>query len=398
VRQYFTPVMGNEVTTTIGHFNVFPVPAGSRVPDFKKKEWAAIFDEIFGTPGVKVAILNHARDLHSNTRPFGPQLFNAAIGENLDGWPMRFNGMEVINSAAIQTDPLQLTRDWMAVLNRGYAVTPVGSSDSHDVARHFVGQGRTYIRCDDADVSKIDVNAAVESFLAGRVMVSYGLLVEMIVEGKHRSGETAEVDDRVIEVGLRVLGPAWTQADGVRLFANGVMVREDRIPANSATGGTAAVGTAHPTGVKWEKVWRLARPNHDVPLVAIATGPGIREPYWPTAKPYQPTSPEWAPMVLGVSGAIWIDGDGDGRRTSAREYAERAFAAAGGDLEKLVTELAKFDAATAAQAAHLVRLSGRKLDSDEVQLALRGAAEQVQRGFGEYGEAWRENERARAGR
>jgi len=40
-------------------------------------------------------------------------------------------------------------------------VTPVGSSDSHDVARYIVGQGRTYIRCDDRDVAHLDLEAAV---------------------------------------------------------------------------------------------------------------------------------------------------------------------------------------------------------------------------------------------
>src|SRR5947207_3110790 len=97
VRRYFTPVIGNEVTTGLGHFNIFPVESGARIPDYKLKSWQAIFGEIERTAGVKIAILNHARDLHSGTRPFGPALFNAVVGENLDGWPIRFNGMEVVN-------------------------------------------------------------------------------------------------------------------------------------------------------------------------------------------------------------------------------------------------------------------------------------------------------------
>ena len=34
VRRYFTPVVGNEVTTAVGHFNVFPVPSGGPVGSF----------------------------------------------------------------------------------------------------------------------------------------------------------------------------------------------------------------------------------------------------------------------------------------------------------------------------------------------------------------------------
>ncbi|MGH7128705.1 MAG: CehA/McbA family metallohydrolase, partial [Planctomycetaceae bacterium] len=174
VRRHFTPVIGNEVTTPVGHFNIFPVEAGAAVPDHTAKDWPTIFASIHRTPGVKVVILNHARDLHSGVRPFGPAWHNAVVGENLKGWALRANAMEIINSGATQTDPMRLVHDWMAMLNRGRFLTPVGASDSHDVARHFVGQGRTYIRCDDRDPGHIDVEQAVSNFLQGRVMVSYG--------------------------------------------------------------------------------------------------------------------------------------------------------------------------------------------------------------------------------
>jgi hypothetical protein len=176
--EYFTPVMGNEVTTGVGHFNIFPIQANAEPPDYKSKEWSAIFNEIFGTPGVKVAILNHARDLHSGTRPFGPKLHNAVAGENLEGWPTRFNAMEVINSGATQTDPLQLFHDWMGLLNAG-ASSRRSASDSHDVSRYIVGQGRTY-RAGDAKPDDIDVDAAIGNFLQGRWRPG---VAEMTVDG-----------------------------------------------------------------------------------------------------------------------------------------------------------------------------------------------------------------------
>src|SRR5262245_46757682 len=310
VRRYFTPVIGNEVTTSNGHFNVFPTTAAAKIPDFKKTSWSAIFDEIFGTPGVKVAILNHARDLHSGTRPFGPKLFNATIGENIDGWPMRFSAMEVINSGATQTHPLRLIHDWMALLNRGYRVTPVGSSDSHDVSRYIVGQGRTYIRTGDRDPGNIDVAAAVENFLAGRVLVSYGLLIDPLVNGKYRPGDLAELSGDKVEIDVRVLAPGWSKATRVELFANGAL--QKTLDFAEASGFQTSL--------------KLDRPQHDVHFVAVATGPGVSGLYWPTAKPYQPTSPEFQPYTLAVSGPIWLDADGDGRWTSPREYAERLFA------------------------------------------------------------------------
>jgi hypothetical protein len=389
VRNYFTPVIGNEVTTKIGHFNVFPVEAGARSPDHNLAEWGAILDDIYRAPGVKVAILNHARDLHGGTRPFGPKLHNAVVGENLDGWPMRFNAMEVVNSSATQTDVMQLFHDWMRLLNHGRRITPVGSSDSHDVGRHFAGQGRTYIRSDDHDPGDIDVDLAVDSFLQGRVLVSYGLIAELTVNDKYRSGDLASVPDDEVRVGLRVLAPHWIEASRMMLFANGELLRSEEFD----TGALRDL----PPGVKWQTEWLIPRLRHDVHLVAIAIGPGIDGPWWKTAKPYQPVSPDWEPHVIGCSGAVWLDVDGDGRPTAAFDYAQRAYAAAAGDLAKLVAGLAEHDAATSAQGAHLFHSAGGSLTSAESQAVLQASVPAVQAGFRRYLEAWRENEIARAG-
>ena len=386
VRQYFTPVIGNEVTTKTGHFNIFPVKDGAPTPNHRSADWGTTLREIFKTPEVRVAILNHARDIHGGTRPFGPRLFNDAAGENIRGWPMKFNAIEVINSGATQTDPLQLLRDWMALLNRGYDVTPVGSSDSHDVGRHFVGQGRTYIRCDDRDPSRIDVNEAVKNFRQGRVMVSYGLLAEVTVNGKFRSGELAIVDRAEIRVDARVLGPHWVNADRVTLYANGVPIRQVTISPKS--------NEKLPVGVKWTGTWTLPRPKHDVHLVVVATGPGIDGLYWKTAKAYQPTSIHWTARVLGCSGAVWIDADGDRRRMTANDYAVRLVKATGGDLGRLVKELRSYDQAVAVQVARLYHKPKKTPPSPQVTPLLKTAAPATRAGFQSYFEAWRRTQTA----
>lgn len=70
VESRFTPVIGNEVTTKKGHFNIFPVQAGSEIPDHTQEGWGPLLDDIFATPNVRVAILNHGRDIHSGFRPW----------------------------------------------------------------------------------------------------------------------------------------------------------------------------------------------------------------------------------------------------------------------------------------------------------------------------------------
>jgi hypothetical protein len=384
VRKYFTPVVGNEVTTEVGHFNIFPVPAGDKVPDYKGKDWKAVFASIADTTGAKVVILNHPRDLHSGYRPFGPKHHNALIGENLDGWKPLANGMEVINSGAQQTDFMRPFHDWFALLNRGLFLTPVGASDSHDVARFLIGQARTYIRSTSDDPGKIDVDEAVANFLQGRVLVSCGLLIEITVNGKYVAGDLVPPSDTV-KVNVRVLGPSWVTVDRVELYANGYKIRE------------AKIGPGQKAPVHWQGEWTLPAFRHDVHLMAIASGPGVRELYWPIAKPYQATSPHVDRRVIGAAGAVWMDADGDGKRTCAYEYAQRLAKAAGPSVPQLVQSLADYDEAVAVQVAALLQARGISVQDPAVRQAAGKAGAHVQRGFAAYFEAWRECQIARQG-
>ncbi|HUY34619.1 MAG TPA: CehA/McbA family metallohydrolase [Pirellulales bacterium] len=388
LRRYFTPVAGNEVTTArLGHFNVFPLAADAPAIDADVADWPTLFGRIFSTGSPRIAVLNHARDLHGGFRPFGPEHHIGVAGENLDGRTLRANAMEVVNSGALQSDPLQLFRDWFGLLNRGLAITPVGGSDSHDVARHFIGQGRTYIRCADDDPGAIDVDVAVGNLLAGRVSVSLGLLTEITIGGRYGPGDLVGVTEDV-DIAIRVLGPSWTKVSHVVLYANGVPIRE-------ATIEVPAEGR-QPAGVKWQATWTLPRPKHDLYLLAIATGPGVTAPYWPIPKAYQPTSPDWRPYVIGATGAVRLDADDAEGFTVAHGYAGRLVTAAGHDAAELCRTLADYDEAVAVQAASLWVAGGRSLFADDLATALRAAPAHVGRGFAAYTAAWKESQAARS--
>lgn len=383
VRQYFTPVIGNEVTTKWGHFNVFPVQAEGPIPDYKLPDWDGIFDSIYETSNVKVAILNHARDIHSKYRPFDRKHHLSQTGENLDGWRLRANAMEIINSGATQTDFMQLYHDWFGMLNRGVFLTPVGCSDSHDVSRYIVGQARTYIQGEDKDPSKIDVSQTIQNFVDGKVLLSYGLFTQIKVNGKYGPGELVPASEN-LEVKLTVSGPRWVTADQISLYANGELIRREDIDDSK-----------HQSGVKWQGTWKLKQFPHDCHLVAIATGPGVSAAYWPMAKPYQPASPEYKSHVVGSTGAVWIDADGDGKKTPAYMYAERLVNEHKEDLNALLKNLAGYDRAVSLQAASLLRAGGKSPFDPEMTKLLQDAARQVQIGFALYGEAWRSSQIAR---
>ena len=377
VRHYFTPVVGNEVTTDVGHFNVFPLPSGGPVPEFRVIDWKGVTAALGKPVGPRTVILDHPRDQHGKFRPFGPERFLAATGEFLDGWDLPANAVEVVNSGALQSDVMLPVRDWFAFLNRGVLLTPVGASDSHDVSRYIVGQGRTYIRCPDDKPGEIDVPTAVRNFTEGRVLVSCGLLADITVDGKYGPGDLVPAGEEVT-VAVRVLGPSWARADRVVLYANGVPIR------------SATVEDRGKGGEKWTGKWTLRRSKHDVHLVAVASGPGVEDLFWPIAKPYQPASPLVRKRVLGISGAVWIDGDGDGQRMSAYETARTAIAHAEGDWKRAIAALADYDEAVAAQAAGLLRVQGVSLTNPAVRAAAKAAGPQVLLGFEAYTEAWRE--------
>lgn len=347
LRSGFTPVIGNEVTTRVGHFNIFPAKPGAGPPDHTLTDWPSIFQALGRTPSVEVIVLNHPRDIHAGFRPFGTEHFNPVTGEFHDGRMPEFDALEAVNSGALQTDPMQVYRDWFALLNRGYSVTTVGSSDSHDVSRHFNGQARTYVACsDDGDPGRVDLDAVFRSLKAGRVLVSMGLLAEIEVDDRYGPGDLVPATGP-IEVRVRVRGPSWVSAERVSLYANGVRIREERI-------SDSAPGT-----VKWEGEWTLEPPRHDLYLVAVATGPGVTEPYWPIAKPYQPASLNWRPYVIGSTGAVKVDVDGDGRWSSPYEYAVDLARLCAGDEESLIKELGDYDEAVAVQLAGLLHQQGQ---------------------------------------
>ena len=363
--EWFTPVTGDEITTTAGHFNMFPVLPGARVPDFGITDWPRLMIELRATPGVRVVVLNHPRNVHNSFQPFAATNFNAVTGDNLRGPEFTVDAMEVMNSSAQQSDFMLVYRDWFALLNHGYRITGVGSSDCHDVSRYIVGQGRTYIACADNVPGRIDVAAACSNLLAGRALVSMGLLVDMTVNEQFKVGDLATNLDATLRVTVRVTAPPWSSATNVCLFANGLKVREE------------ALAGAHVSTT----TWGLPRPAHDIHLVAIATGPGVTAPFWAIPRPYQPSSPRWESRVTASTNPIWIDGDGDGQFTSARGYAERLVKESGADPVRLIPALNRFDEAVAAQAASLIAAS---VHSPEFARLLKSGAGPVQRGFSSF--------------
>ena len=176
-----------------------------------------------------------------------------------------------------------------------------------------------------------------------------------------------------LDVAVTVRGPSWSRPSRLELFANGRKIVEEAFSARDWKGEVT-------------KAWSIPKPRHDVYLVAIATGPAETAPYWPIPKPYQPTSPEWQPLVIGSTNPVYVDADKDGKFTPPRAYAKALLDRHGTDLSTLISELGTYDEAVASQVASLLHGPGKPDRTPELLHRLESASENVRKGFSSYWE------------
>ena len=332
---HYQSVVGNEFTTSMGHFNAFPADKNAKPANHKHKDWDKLLKAVRATPGVRVVICNHPRRQGFKKGPWGMIGLNPVSGEFSDGrqW-LGLDAVEVINGKSLEKEVFDNFSDWFALLNAGHRLTAVAGSDSHTVAQP-VGHCRTYIRSSTDDPRRIDVGEVVDNILAGRVLVSMGLLADAKVNGRFTAGDLAIGVGEDLEVDVEVRGPRWVRASRVALFLNGRKVREEKIQH-----GANAV-------VKYKERWVFGGPSKDAHLVVIASGPPLDNSYW--------TPPQDDRYVVGATNPVWIDGDGDGKFSAPGDYARELVAEYGTDGVALAKALRVHDEITVILAAGLFR-------------------------------------------
>jgi hypothetical protein len=351
---YIHPVDGNEVTTRQGHFNLFPVDLNSKAPDASQTNWTVLIDDMRRMPGEQVVILNHPCDTHAGYRPFDSINFNWVTGANLRGPDFTFDAMEVINSGAMRSDWMEPFRGWFGLLNRGLKITGVAGSDSHDVSRFIVGQGRTYIASEGA-ARRYDPESLALGMKQGRCIASLGLIPIIQVDGQYGPGDLAPAAGPRLNISVDVETPPWLEATHIALYING----------KERNGSNSAAKLVRNQSAVFSLKQEISRPGYDFYLVAIASGPAVTAPFWEIARPYQPTSRAINPVILGATNPVYVDGDGDGKWSSPRDYAKALLEKQGAN--DAITALAKYDWAVAAQLAEMLWRRG------EFESAMRSA-------------------------
>jgi hypothetical protein len=353
VSSWFTAVTGNEVTTENGHMNAFPLPPGNELPPWRETDWEKLVAGI-RAKGAQVVILNHPRWPENGKDPWTRFGLDDATGERRAPQRFTFDCIELINSDGPTAPPEMVLPGWFGLLNRGQRFTAIGSSDSHHVGV-IVGQGRTYVPSATDDPSRIDVAAVCRAFKEGRVSASYGLFATIDVAGRGM-GDLVQVDEESAVATVRVRHPSWLAPERLDLVVDGTVVATVPL-APSQAGDT-------PT----EAVRRVSvtLPGHDSWLVAVASAPALKAPFWNMQ----------LPRALGVTNPVLIDRDGDDRWSSPRSTAERLLGAARDDgaLARVRELLPELDDGAALQLLELSR--------DRVDAAGRARLAESARGSG----------------
>ncbi|HUS34736.1 MAG TPA: CehA/McbA family metallohydrolase, partial [Verrucomicrobiae bacterium] len=298
VSQYFTGVIGNEVTTGNGHFNAFPFTHDSQKPNHKETNWVKLVADI-RNKGAQYVILNHPRWPAITNSPLSIWGLNRADGTRTNAVEFKMDAIELQNSSypVPPKDPTFVLRDWFALLNRGEKLWAVGASDSHTISEP-PGQGRTYVASDAEDPASIDVDAAIKSMRAGNISVSYGIFGHATVNGAHM-GQMTKPTGGALKVNFHVACPTWIKAKKAVVYLNGVQVAEQEI--------TMPPDRRFATNM----IFEIPAPRHDAHLVCVAFGDGVKDPSWKTM----------ADFTLAVTNPVFVDGDNDGKYSSPRDTA-----------------------------------------------------------------------------
>jgi hypothetical protein len=370
-------VVGNEVSTPIGHLNAFPLDPERPIADPQATDATTLFKFLHAEPnpfGVTPVIqLNHPRwgGIDYFTKTALDPLTGTSTAPSYSG---EFDTIEVLNSnqswgyydADTSTLPVgagihSVLQDWYNLLNRGQRCYAVGNSDSHTVKLMTAGYPRNFVQSKGQKPADIDVAEIVENLRAGRVFTTTGPFVEFKVNGASM-GETITAEEDRVLVFVRIRTPQWVYVNRVKFIVNGDVWRTVELDPQVRVDGTIA----------WPMLQEVFELEQDSWLHVIVEGDEPLEPFVSTHE--RPILP------LAVTNPVWIHVSDSPEWISPWDYALMD-SGRRGELAGLRPGPAALLtlAAVERERPHALRLAQEALGSKErrVQLAGMRAAEQL---------------------
>ncbi len=297
-------VPGNEVTARTGsiHFNSLPValrpgePHGGAI-GVRDERPATLFALARGKDPGSLVHVNHPRSgtlgyfLNYSLDPESAAFADAPF--DLD-----FDVMEAMNGARYEGDNRHSIEDWFHLVNRGYPIRIVGSSDAHGVDGGETGYSRTYVMMPDPVGGVLDPAAFAAALRKGRSFVSNGPVVAVRANGRATFGDTLVAKGGRVDLDITVTGAPWLDVSEVRLVVNGE--RRPPLAIEGADGRT----------VKFRDRVRVEMPRDGWIAVEVR---GSRSLYPLIQQRSGDGRPEGAALPYALTNPIFVDADGDGR-------------------------------------------------------------------------------------
>lgn len=295
---------GVEVTARTGsiHFNSLPValrpgePNGGAI-SVRDETPAKLFALARERDPGSLVHLNHPRSGslgYFNNYHLDPD--KAAFADAL--FDLDFDVMEAMNGARFGQDNDDAIEDWFHLLNRGYPIRIVATSDAHGTDGGETGYARTYALLPGPEKGAVDEAALVAALKKGRAFVSNGPIVTVRANGRATFGDLVKAKRGRVDLDIAVTGAPWLDVAEVRLVVNGE--RRPPLPIKGADGRT----------VKFRDRVRVETPGDGWIAVEVR---GARSLYPLIQQRASNGDPDGAALPYALTNPILVDADGDGR-------------------------------------------------------------------------------------
>lgn len=309
--------VGNEITTSIGHINAFPLDPERPIPPPQSYDANVLFKIIREEPnqfGVTPVIqLNHPRwggmDYFGLTkldpvtgiggaRSYSPNFDTIELLNENDGWG--YYDADIETAVPTLDSRHWALRDWFNLLNRGHRYAAVGNSDSHTVQAELAGYPRNFVHSATDDPSAIRVADVATALRGMQSFTTIGPFVSFSANGKGL-GALATAKGGRVELAIRVQAASWIDCDRVKIIVNGDLV--DTLPVADRR-DVLRLDARHALTLKRD-AWIALCVEGDDPLAPIVHTQD---------RPIRP---------LAIINPVYVDVDGDGKFTCPRDLAER---------------------------------------------------------------------------